>query len=558
MPLIGTRLHYHSRFELVPVGHGTDYWVGLVRMVRSWIKSSLKNFDLQDTDDLGKRWFFEGGEWKPKSRKRFIVRTGREVGIGDLSRPEYWAVRYEHPGVDERFRQWATDIGTKITTNGIVYFSITVTHWPLPSYIGKEFKDPQPNSPKIVRNVIKDSRWDVLASDEKLAIAPIGLNIGDGRDFVEHLISPDRECPVVYLSMSPYTNDFLINDRNLMRDLAGNANVYVPNSTELNDELEYYLPPDYRCENGRVRVYMPKLSLENPWGAVRHRYFTVSQIHESGSHEVSSMIVRSLNRRPRQQSSDYISSISDVNYHGNRLRIDKIRRELKSDNQDELLELLEDEILKMEKSLDEHKDSISVLEQEKQEFEDEISRLNYEKNQIQKGYGKTPERETGLDRVFKDIIIPQNLRDVVDLVEKVFEGKIIFHENAKKTAEEYHVNNPQKALECLFSIGKYLHRLYFQEPKLSPGEISKRYLDIAGFEFAITEKSLTKVNKRMMAQRTIEYEGKNYNITPHVKYGTQEPHLLRVHFVPIPARNVLLIGHCGAHLETSGTRKARR
>jgi hypothetical protein len=58
-----------------------------------------------------------------------------------------------------------------------------------------------------------------------------------------------------------------------------------------------------------------------------------------------------------------------------------------------------------------------------------------------------------------------------------------------------------------------------------------------------------------MALRRVRYDGQDVDITPHVKWGNRVPKLLRVHFYVDRQKGKLVIGHCGDHLDTYGTRR---
>lgn len=76
-----------------------------------------------------------------------------------------------------------------------------------------------------------------------------------------------------------------------------------------------------------------------------------------------------------------------------------------------------------------------------------------------------------------------------------------------------------------------------------------------GFDVAFTESKATKASDRLLALRTMEYEGEDVDLLWHVKWGTRPPRLLRVCYHPDPRRKLPVIGWFGDHLETAGTRR---
>ena len=103
-------------------------------------------------------------------------------------------------------------------------------------------------------------------------------------------------------------------------------------------------------------------------------------------------------------------------------------------------------------------------------------------------------------------------------------------------------------------------------------EFVKKYNSKSQFELALTEGKNTNRNERLVDIRKISFEGKEIDITPHLKSPGEQSKALRVHFsiqrnlkpekgvakgdVGVK-RNLLVIGHCGKHLEVSSTRSMK-
>lgn len=69
----------------------------------------------------------------------------------------------------------------------------------------------------------------------------------------------------------------------------------------------------------------------------------------------------------------------------------------------------------------------------------------------------------------------------------------------------------------------------------------------------MSEKNET--NGKMMDKRSVEFDGKEYGMQMHVK-GRNPKIGFRLYCEPDKERGIIVIGHCGHHLETAGT--ARR
>ncbi len=100
-----------------------------------------------------------------------------------------------------------------------------------------------------------------------------------------------------------------------------------------------------------------------------------------------------------------------------------------------------------------------------------------------------------------------------------------------------------------------LHDLLMQE--LPAQQVAETFKNRAKFELTWTESKETKRDNKLMAKRRLVYEGREMDITPHVKWGNTAPRLLRVHFYVDRDHKRIVIGHCGDHLDTYGTRRRR-
>ena len=49
------------------------------------------------------------------------------------------------------------------------------------------------------------------------------------------------------------------------------------------------------------------------------------------------------------------------------------------------------------------------------------------------------------------------------------------------------------------------------------------------------------------------YKGQEIDVSPHVKHGTTPGNILRVHYYADLQDKVLVVGHCGDHLDTVRT-----
>jgi hypothetical protein len=149
--------------------------------------------------------------------------------------------------------------------------------------------------------------------------------------------------------------------------------------------------------------------------------------------------------------------------------------------------------------------------------------------------------------------LPSSLREVCRRIEALHPPWIRFADEALASAEKASFEDVGEAWTLLWSIATILAPLYF-EYSLTPEQIRAQFEEQSGFELALTEGRATNRDKKLMARRAISFEEKEYDITPHAK-SRDGNRFLRVHYGIDRESRRLIIGHCGDHLDTAGTRR---
>ncbi len=147
--------------------------------------------------------------------------------------------------------------------------------------------------------------------------------------------------------------------------------------------------------------------------------------------------------------------------------------------------------------------------------------------------------------------LPRDLVGVMDLIEVLYGDRIIFAPEARRSAASAAFQDPAVGWRVLRAMATTLYDLYQDRVP----NIEREFRDRTGLEIALGETSETRKDRELRRLRTMEMAGRTFDISPHVKFGVREPRLLRVHYAV--HRGVILVGHCGDHLETAGTRRMR-
>lgn len=371
---------------------------------------------------------------------------------------------------------------------------------------------------------------------------------------------------------------------------------------------------EHRVEPSYVRVYKSGL---NPWSradASRHRWFDASDIERYGN-SFNDMLTRSLTRGWVQDDEDVVD-VLDVEARARRARNAELKRRLDElsrsnrrrsaeERQREWDREAEVSIAELRKMLKERDAAIDELENkglewqeiaeayahdldkatadlarerkslrvksrgydseiaEKNsyisELDDKVHYLDYQLKEAWKQgsdlSAKLKVSEHALSAYENIEHIPNKLSELLDMLSALYPDRVCVLDEARKSAlafdGKYDLDDEWSILR---SIPTVLWDLYFDgEPSTN---VQQDYQALSSFELALTEGSMTNKGAKYMKQRERTYRGQTVSIAPHIKgrSGKSNDHF-RLHYYADTERKIIVIGHCGAHLETAGSKK---
>jgi hypothetical protein len=565
------RIHYQAVFDLRPHDNERDCASDVVRLVRSWVKAKESAKD-HEMDTLGRGWLSGHCDWQCKGS---TVEVRSEPGRLEPGKPEFWALRYDEVCGEERHRRWRTDVAlTRL--DEVVRVAVRVSHYLTPEFIGEEPERPTATSPKVVKTILQDRRWRASAGTQELKVAPTAIRVGHLPTLVDGLADTERTVPIIVVSALRQTNEEPLSPTDLAWHAAGAASVFtLPADEDVIQEANYYLPREYRCFNGLVRVFMPGVDLSSGSDWRRHRFFTPDYISQSGPSAVLGMIYRGLARRPMATQRQCVLDVDDVamrhmDHERGRLR-QLLEGAADSDDlqaQKEWAEFLLEENARATSQasaraseLDEVRrhldDRDTELLTEMQAHDDDNSeyeyRLRFSDERLRRLEGELANTQAAVAVLAKLDTFPGDLVAVLRLVQDLYPSSVVVLDDAFSSADGWPFD-VDRAWRVLRSMAVYLPRLHFEETGV---DIEKEFESATGFKLAMTETKLTKEDKRAAAQRQRVLDGNTIDITPHVKVGSSKPNMLRVHYYAEHEHKRIVIGHCGDHLDTAGTRRRK-
>ena len=284
------------------------------------------------------------------------------------------------------------------------------------------------------------------------------------------------------------------------------------------------------------------------------------------------MLIVGLARRAPVGSRADVTSPDDVGARRREAKFAETLRRAAAASDDQILKALYEEsnqaLVRRVNELEEQKKDLARQVDDLMMEHDELREANDDQQtevrslraELQKEAERARKLERGLEAFQKLEYLPRRLDEVVELVAKVFSDRLVFTERAVKSAAAAAINdrpNEMARVWALFrAMATTLYSIHFDRVHDEGGDIDRDFESKTGFEHAITEGKLTKSDRALMKLREESYDGRIVDITPHVKYGDNlPPRYLRVYYCPDHPTRRLVIGHCGDHLDTAGTRR---
>lgn len=571
-------VHYRGRIELTPaltvegIPHPKASWYYLVGGLLQWTQRRVP-----DPKGLSAHWFRQGGQWERGSGKLLYRVATASFVSDDVDDPNLWAFRFEHPDSEFPYRRWRVDVSVETLREDHFRLAVQVLHGIRTGYIGEEPQRPDPSVPGIVSLLLRprhkgEQIWNVQAGSESLTNTPHPFGNGHGREVWDRIEDAERDCPLVLLTRKD--GELSMDPDQLAEKLAGAASVYAASDDEVNGELRYYAEPNYQCTPGMVRVYQPRIRPDQALDARRHRFFLPKQIEHLGEKEVRRMLIAGLVRRGRpayevvtleqveaRVSRRYLVAKQEEAIDADRDDFDFLKEyvtALESDNENLLKTAQHSE----ERAKD-AEDRIEDLEFEVLDLRDEIQRAQSSESQdlrFWRGEAKRLREENatmkGRAKTLDSLdALPKTVREVADHITLIHRGRIAFTARGLASADEASFNDPATAWKCLWGMATKLHALYFDGVERGTTQIEQEFRRDVGFELSHSEGKTTKADKKLMQLREDIFDGQTISIVPHVKIGTENPTCLRVHYAVLRDEELIVIGHCGDHLDTAGTRR---
>lgn len=614
MEIDNEQIHYRARFEMCPYETTIPAIIEAYRKIYSWIygkeerRSRSPLFERLRGAEAQVRYL--GGSLRYPEDYTGGLNLSRDTALATdaiMSErsgiPSAWALEYDEPSSDTPFRHWHTRIGLSTTSEGTCIVNLSVSYYTLPTYFGRKLRDPKPNIPNLMKDIVGLSDYQCNVGETTIRPKAIQLDATTfGPEFTDNLLSPSRNLPLI-LVVSDRDGRYSVGDTDqFAANLLGMANVYALDYRDdlARDALYRLFPQDtpahrYNCTAGTVRLYLPDVDLNDAERSTRHRFFTWQDVSSYRSaNEFTEMLNRSLGRSFVKGDQDVVD-VGDISLMRSRREIDLGRARIESLQEklasasERLLEQPDvSENLPDKQQIDALKGRIDDLKKSLKEYQlmtDEYDSSNQNlSNLLNSARADIVELQQELAdaRSYKSLVseanerarrwqseasclrdrfdvssgVPEffrNVRDELELAERLWGNKIVVLDEAYRSAKDYKSFNLEEEWRIISAAANELWDICFDTDP--DGVIDDVFYRQTGIELAMTEGPMTRSNPQMMKLRDRIYLGKTVRCEPHLKgRGRGVPNdFFRLHFYIDRKNRRIVIGHCGSHLKSAAT-----
>jgi hypothetical protein len=528
--MINSTTHYQTSFQVAdPTG---ETLMRLKASVYGWIVTKEKDRRIT-TEKAG---FFTRCDWRSLYGTHSSIATSsfysEDGGDG-------WAIHYAEIDKDcGRKRFWYSDIGLKKNGDSVVV-SVRISFAWNEEDLSHVQEAPSTTVPKVVRFIIQDNHVYSGRPEYRLVEKPIMFGKpGMGKALVDFIQAPDRRYPLIVFNGDGI--EHVKEAAKLARELTGKALVaVVASNVELADEIKEFLPMDYRIPFGQFRIFFP---FNNPRNTPqRHRWYDVDSADYTQQRQG---IVYGLLRSHTLLEKGAVETVDGISGLVNRSKLSKLEA-ASPELQKQLNDFLE-EHSKVATERDQAKAEASFFANEFDRLEEEVKKLEWRCKESQGRLDALGQNGNTVDTSQLLPSLPTSLMQVAEVAGRFF-NRLVITKEALESAEDYaKCQSINEAWEMLHHLNTTLWHLKFEDD--SPKDLEKSFTEKTGYELAMSEGRKTKRDGKLMSLRILCVDGREYDITPHLKHQNNEPKSVRIYFAFDEEAKKIIVGHIGRHI----------
>lgn len=504
------------------------------QIILDWLTSKERDEVLK----RGRKDFMFRCDWPSLFRTHASITTDTYLSPNGKA----WAVRYTHADKDMGPRRyWYSDIGLRQIEKEVVVFVKISYAWNTED-LGHEQDSPQPSVPFFVRRILESVTVYSGRREFRLVQTPaLFKEVGQGKTLCDFITSRERKYPLIVINGD--SKALMTEAKALAVQLTGKCQVAViAENQDLADEIRHYIDKEYRIGHGKLRVFFP---FTRQFEAVtRHRWYDIASPEYA---EQRNGIINGLLRNNALLETESIASINEVRQLISRSRLMALRTEAESQSAEmqDFYKLFDE----VEKERDDYKLQSEHFANDVDSLEEQVRQLSWKANELQSRLDVNSSEE--ISEPVHQLLprLPSDLEEAVKAA-VLFYSRLEFTESALRSAKEAaHCECVEETWEILGQLNNLLYRIKFEDPGVK--DLEAKFGAESRYQLAMSEGRNTKRDARLMGIRQITHNNQSYDITPHIKYGTKEPKMVRIHFAFDDARKKIVVGFVGSHMENA-------
>ncbi|MGH9414121.1 MAG: hypothetical protein ACRD0Y_10340 [Terriglobales bacterium] len=515
----------------------------IFKAVGAWLKKQLGR-GLRP-DQLRSAGEFEG------ERDRGGAKSYLRIYADVSASPELYAWVLKHPDEQARGRQWSTEIGLEVNEGTCTFSCVLETDDPSTLTGAQPVIASQPGVVAwAVRNIIACAHFD----DSVPGLSPLsaGADLDSYEGLRYELGRKARNHPIVLVSP---TNErkYLINPNSLQEQLVGLAQVVRLTPGFNSYDLAASVGEQFSAWSGAVNI----ISAPFRDGNSRSYVLRSRDIEEWGGSEAE---------RCRRLFA-IVTDRTNIPHLRHRIRPDRVMRvrltrqlqqaratggsqqvetsQLRT-NVEEYAQLLE----QADADIQRLGSDIQSLQHENDDLHAELSDAKRDKEALRNHLDNSSKlrAESGDPAVLLKALCEKDApgpAQCLSWLQQFFPASCVVLESAFKSARASSFADGRKLLDLLLRLVVD----YRQKLVDGNGDVEARTV-FGRNEFSAVESDSVMKSPKLRRSRIFEYDGEPMEMLAHVKIGVDDnaAKLIRVHFGWDPARQVIVIGHCGKHL----------
>ena len=474
-----------------------------------------------------------------------------------------WAIQYTHRDNDVRDVFWVSDIGLRafnesgrLVVNVQISYKVSTEH----ALTGEPY-EPSVSIPWCVEALLESFKGSRFFSGEQDVTEGIGraITINDvdqASRIISYVESEDRKLAVVLLHGE--TKDTHEEADYLSKNLFGKALVYiVPYKVEIKKVLarfrlefnECLFVPNFRVHKDlgrKLRYFVTnQKALEKTHQILLHSWLGYHPINERGAVSDVENVQLLIRRRKFFKLAELIQkSVPAAEY-------EKMKTQLK--DMSGLFELSEAERKELEEKAVKLEDRVGELENRNLDLE--IEKEDLKEAHATEMYNIKATHESQIRRSSSQVnMLPAEYPNSFEALRKFvpfFSGRVVFADEAWTPALKYReFDDWENAWGMLHSLYTVLWPLVFERDC----DIANEYESRCRYGYARGEGRTTVRDNNLARMRVFTYEGKQYEMWAHIKYGNKLGEELRIHFAVDNERRRIIVGYIGEHMDNATTR----